>query len=74
MSSSVSHYGIQKAIQKFENYKKNGAVMKKKYLNKEITKDKFRNWIQSSKNYYIDISLTINIEYIFNIKNLILLL
>ena len=45
LASSVSHYGTEKAIEKFENYKKEGAIMKKKYLDKEITKDEFRNWI-----------------------------
>ena len=49
LASSVSHYGTEKAIEKFENYKKEGAVMKKKYLNKEISAKKFEKWIKDSK-------------------------
>ena len=36
-------------IEKFENYKKAGAVMKKKYLNKQISRKKFEEWINSTK-------------------------
>ena len=49
LASSVSHYGTEKAIEKFENYKKDGAIMKKKYLNKEISWKEFERWIKSSK-------------------------
>lgn len=49
LASSVSHYGTEKAIERFENYKKDGTVMKKKYLSKEITKKEFGDWIQKSK-------------------------
>ena len=49
MASSVSHYGTEKAIGRFENYKKDGAVMKKKYLNEEISKKEFEKWIKDSK-------------------------
>ena len=49
LASSVSHYGTEKAIRKFENYKKAGAIMKKNYLDKEITKEEFENWIKDSK-------------------------
>lgn len=49
LASSVSHYGTEKAIERFENYKKDGAVMKKKYLNKEISGKEFENWINSCK-------------------------
>ena len=36
LASSVSHYGTDTAIARFEKYKKDGAIMKQKYLNKEI--------------------------------------
>ena len=49
LTSSVSHYGTEKAIEKFENYKKDGAVMKKKYLNTEISGKDFRKWIENTK-------------------------
>ena len=49
LASSVSHYGTEKAIEKFENYKKSGAVMKKKYLDKEISGKDFKKWINSTK-------------------------
>ena len=49
MASSVSHYGTEKAIEKFENYKKEGAIMKTKYLNKEINEKDFEEWIKKSK-------------------------
>lgn len=45
LASSVSHYGTDTAIAKFEKYKKDGAVMKKKYLNKEISGEEFEDWI-----------------------------
>ena len=48
LASSVSHYGTEKAIEKFENYKKDGAVMKKKYLDKEISGKNFEKWIKQS--------------------------
>lgn len=50
LASSVSHYGTDKAIERFEKYKKEGAVMKKKFLNKEISKREFKRWIEDSKN------------------------
>lgn len=49
LASSVSHYGTEKAIKKFENYKKDGAIMKKKYLDKEISGKDFEKWINSTK-------------------------
>lgn len=49
LASSVSHYGTDNAIERFENYKKDGAVMKKKYLNKEISNKEFKDWIQNTK-------------------------
>lgn len=48
LASSVSHYGTDSAIQRFEKYKKYGAIMKKKYLNKEITPKKFEKWIENT--------------------------
>ena len=51
MASSVSHYGTEKAIEKFENYKKEGTVMKKKYLDKEISGKEFEKWIKNTKKY-----------------------
>lgn len=50
LASSVSHYGTDKSIERFEKYKEDGATMKKKYLNKEITTKEFENWINSTKN------------------------
>ena len=47
--SLFSYYGTEKAIERFENYKKDGAVMKKKYLNKEINEKDFEEWIKKSK-------------------------
>lgn len=49
LASSVSHYGTDTAIAKFEKYKKDGAVIKQKYLNKEITPKEFEKWISDSK-------------------------
>ena len=49
LASSVSHYGTDTAITRFEKYKKDGAVMKQKYLNKEITPKEFEKWILDSK-------------------------
>ena len=49
LASSVSHYGTDTAIARFEKYKKDGAVMKQKYLNKEITPKEFEKWILDSK-------------------------
>lgn len=49
LASSVSHYGTEKAIERFAKYKKDGAVMKKKYLNKEISAKKFEEWIKNTK-------------------------
>ena len=49
LASSVSHYGTEKSIEKFEKYKKDGAIMKKKYLNKEISKKEFKYWINNTK-------------------------
>ena len=49
LASSVSHYGTEKAIEKFENYKKEGAIMKKKYLDKEISGKDLRKWIENTK-------------------------
>ena len=50
LASSVSHYGTDTAIARFEKYKKDGAIMKQKYLNKEITPKEFEKWINSTKN------------------------
>ena len=49
LASSVSHYGTDNAIARFEKYKKEGATMKKKYLNKEISAKEFEKWILDSK-------------------------
>jgi len=49
LASSVSHYGTEKAISKFENYKKEGAIIKQKYINKEISEKEFEKWIESTK-------------------------
>ena len=49
LASSVSHYGTDTAIKRFEKYKKDGAIMKKKYLNKEITPKEFEKWINNTK-------------------------
>ena len=49
LASSVSHYGTDTAIARFENYKKDGAIMKSKYLNKEITSKEFENWINNTR-------------------------
>ena len=49
LASSVSHYGTDTAIERFEKYKKDGAIMKQKYLNKEITPKEFEKWILDSK-------------------------
>lgn len=49
LASSVSHYGTPKAIQRFENYKVEGSVMKEKFLNKEISKKELKKWIEESK-------------------------
>lgn len=53
LSSSVSHYGTDSAIKRFEEYKKEGAIMKSKYINKEISAKQFENWINSTKNKHI---------------------
>lgn len=37
------------AVERFEKYKSEGSVMKKKYLNKEIGEDKFTAWINNTK-------------------------
>lgn len=50
LASSVSHYGTDKAIEKFETYKKDGNIMKSKYINKEISADEFEKWIINTKN------------------------
>lgn len=50
LASSVSHYGTDKAIERFEKYKTEGAIMKAKYQNKEITVEEFEKWINSTKN------------------------
>ena len=49
LASSVSHYGTDKAVEKFERYKFEGAIMKRKYLNKEISESAFIRWIENSK-------------------------
>ena len=49
LASSVSHYGTDTAIARFEKYKKDGAIMKQKYINKEITSKEFEKWILDSK-------------------------
>lgn len=49
LANSVSHYETEKAIERFEKYKKDGAIMKKKYLSKEITPKEFEKWIESTK-------------------------
>lgn len=49
LASSVSHYGTNTAIARFEKYKKDGSIMKQKYLNKEITPKDFEKWINNTK-------------------------
>ena len=49
LASSVSHYGTNKSIERFEKYKKEGLIMKNKYLNKEISPEEFKNWITNTK-------------------------
>lgn len=49
LASSVSHYGTDKTIERFEKYKAEGAIMKSKYQNKEITAEEFEKWINSTK-------------------------
>lgn len=49
LASSVSHYGTDKAIERFEKYKAEGAIMKAKYQNKEITAEEFEKWINNTK-------------------------
>ena len=49
LASSVSHYGTDTAIARFEKYKKDGAIMKQKYLNTEITPKEFEKWINNTK-------------------------
>lgn len=49
LASSVSHYGTDKSIERFEKYKSEGAIMKAKYQNKEITSEEFEKWILESK-------------------------
>ena len=49
LASNVSHYGKKSAIVKFENYKKEGSIMKENYLNKKITAKQFEKWIESTK-------------------------
>ena len=48
LASSVSHYGTKNAIRKFKKYKSEGIEMKEKYLNRKISKTKFKKWIKSS--------------------------
>lgn len=50
LASSVFHYETEKVIERFEKYKKDGDIIKKKYLSKEITPKEFENWIESKKN------------------------
>jgi len=49
LASSVSHYGTDKAIERFEKYKTEGAIIKAKYQNKEISAEEFENWINNTK-------------------------
>lgn len=49
LASSVSHYGTDTAIARFEKYKTEGAIIKAKYLNKEITSKEFEYWINNTK-------------------------
>ena len=51
LASSVSHYGTEKSIKKFEKYKKEGVIIKKKYINKEISAKEFARWIQKSYDF-----------------------
>lgn len=48
LASCVSHYGTDRAIDKFEKYKKEGAIIKQKYINKEISAKEFERWIEKS--------------------------
>ncbi len=49
LASSVSHYGSDTAVKRFEKYKCEVAVMKRKYLAKEISEKDFIRWIDTSK-------------------------
>lgn len=49
LASSVSHYGTDKAIERFEKYKVEGTIMKQQYLNNEISAEKFEKWISNSR-------------------------
>ena len=49
LSSSVSHYGTDKAIKRFEKYKAEGSIMRIKYQNKDISAEEFITWINNTK-------------------------
>ena len=49
LASNVSRYGIDTAITRFEEYKKEGSIMKENYLNKKITAEEFEKWIEETK-------------------------
>ena len=49
LATSVYNYDTDNAIKKFEKYKTEGAMMKAKYQNKEITSEEFIKWIFYSK-------------------------
>lgn len=49
LASAVSHYGTDTAIDRFERYKREGAIIRKKYINNEIEKKEFEEWIKNSK-------------------------
>ena len=49
LASNASRYGVDSAIARFEEYKKEGSTMKERYLNKEITTKEFEKWIEETK-------------------------
>lgn len=49
LASSVCHFGTKKAIENLDKYKKDGAIIKKKYLNKKINPKEFEKWIENTK-------------------------
>ena len=49
LASYVSKNGTDTDINRNKKYKKDGAIMKQKYLNKEITPKEFEKWISDSK-------------------------
>ena len=49
LASNVSHYSTDTAIAKFEEYKKEGSIMRENYLAKKTTAKEFEKWIDGTK-------------------------